>query len=170
MQAASLDLPDQKLLVRAGDKDLVTVGDMPETWDGRPDVEPTDLKREWKLSNAVSIDVGADVVHETRLPDGTPLTGQGITVALVDSGVYFNNKVKDILGADLDDQFVGQVDFTRGGICLDGGDQYDTYCFADQDKSVDLYGHGSHVAGLIWSQITDYSTGVTMGIAPGPSF
>ena len=32
---------------------------------------------------------------------------------------------------------------------------------------MDLYGHGSHVAGIIWSQITDYATGVRMGIAPG---
>ena len=98
------------------------------------------------------IDVGADVLHEASTPGSCPSPGEGVTVAVVDSGVYFNNKVKDILGADLDDHFVGQVDFTRGGICLDGGDQYDTYCFADKDKSVDLYGHGSHVAGIIWSQ------------------
>ena len=100
------------------------------------------------------------------LPGADAVRGTGVTVAVVDTGVFYNDKVKDILGADLDDHFLGQIDFTRGGICLDGGDQYDTYCYVDDDKSRDHYGHGSHVAGIIWSQITDYATGVNMGIAP----
>ena len=165
-QAVSLDMSDHSLLVRAGDKNLITVGNMSEVWDGRPDAEPSGPHREWQLSNAVAIDVGADVVHETRLPNGKEITGEGVTVAVVDSGVYFSDKVRDLLGSELNEQFLGQVDFTRAGICVDGGTQQDTYCFSTTDQSVDPYGHGSHVAGIIWSQITDYRTGAFMGIAP----
>ncbi len=146
----------QQVLVRTGDKNLLMIGQRPETWDGRPDAEPTELKSEWQLSNPVSIDVGADQVHESTLPDGTPITGEGVTVAVVDSGIYFNSRVRDILGEGLNEQFEGEANFTRGGICLNGGEQHDTYCYSDtNEEAVDLYGHGSHVAGIIWSQITD---------------
>ncbi len=32
--------------------------------------------------------------------------------------------------------------------------------------SKDTYGHGSHVAGIIWSNLGDWDTGVYMGVAP----
>jgi len=93
---------------------------------------------------------------------------------VLDSGIYFDKKVEDVLGKDLDEQYLGQVDFVEYGLCEDGGDQHfadsantiPLYCYTDQHESIDLYGHGSHVAGIIWSQIEDYATGTTMGIAP----
>ena len=174
ISGAAIPLPDDSYLVPVGDRQLVTVGFLPDHWDNRPDAEPADDDRVWRLSNPIGIDVGADVVHERTLPDGTPITGKGVTIAVLDSGVYFDNKVRDILGADLDHHFLGQVDFVEYGLCEDGGTQYfadsaqtiPLYCYARQDESIDLYGHGSHVAGIIWSQILDYATGVSMGIAP----
>ena len=54
-QTVNLAEPDAAgLLVQAGDKNLVTLANLPEQWDGRPDVEPAEIKREWKLSNAVA--------------------------------------------------------------------------------------------------------------------
>ena len=36
-------------------------------------------------------------------------------------------------------------------------------------NSHDGYGHGSHVAGIIWNNMTDYNTGVNLGVAPDAS-
>jgi hypothetical protein len=74
----------------------------PVPWDGRPDVQATNSKKVWQLVNPVGIDVGADVLHDDRI------TGEGITVAVVDSGVYFDKEVKKVLGAQVTKQFVGQ--------------------------------------------------------------
>jgi serine protease AprX len=160
--------PTGNLVVRIGDKRLVMAGYLRDRWNGSRDVEPTELKREWALSNPVAIDVSADIVHERGF------TGQGVTIAVVDSGVYFTSKIDDILGAELERQFVGQADFVGNGLCRGDGVQYPqattgpatpAYCFTDHKKSIDAYGHGSHVAGIIWSQITDHATGVAMGVA-----
>ena len=152
--------PAGQVMVRIGEHRLVFAGHMPEAWDGRQDVEPDEDKREWKLSNPIGIDVGTDVLHLQGL------AGQGVTVAVLDSGIYFNTKVKNILGPELDTQFVGQVDFVGDGTCTNGGEQHPGYCFENHNNSFDLYGHGSHVAGIIWSRITDDATNTTMGIAP----
>ena len=45
----------------------------------------------------------------------------------------------------------------------------DEYCIADSDHSEDGFGHGTHVAGIIWNNMTDYNTGVTLGVAPDAS-
>jgi hypothetical protein len=74
----------------------------PVLWDGRPDVQATNNEKVWQLVNPVGIDVGVDVLHD----DG--ITGEGITVAVVDSGVYFDKEVKKVLGAQVAKQFVGQ--------------------------------------------------------------
>jgi serine protease AprX len=166
-QAASL-LPAGEMLVYGADNALYTIGRLPELWDGRSDVEPTDTRREWMLSNPVAIDVGADQIHDRAI------TGQGVTVAVVDSGVFFHDQVRHILGPHLAQQFLGQADFVGDGDCNGNGVQYlqqpggesIPYCFTDYQRSIDRYGHGSHVAGIIWSQIRDYATTVDMGIAP----
>ena len=164
-QSASIGR-DGTVSVRVGDREMVTLSRMPNQWDGRPDVEPTDLRRTWRLSNPIAIDVGADQLHERALPSGVKVTGQGIGIAVLDSGVYYNKKVRDILSADLDKHFLGQIDVVGDGLCTAGGEQFTGYCIVKSDRSTDPYGHGSHVAGIIWSKIVDEATGVAMGIAP----
>jgi outer membrane protein assembly factor BamB len=73
--------PAGNVVVLMDDNKLIFMDYLPEQWDNRPDVEPADSNREWQLSNAVGIDVGADVLHETLLPDGSPITGECWTVA-----------------------------------------------------------------------------------------
>ena len=153
------------------DDGWVTDYRFPVPWDGSPDVQPTHDKKQWQLVYPAAIDVGADVLHD----DG--ITGDGVTVAVVDSGIYFDGQVKKELGAQVAKQFVGQVDFVGDGACNkepnDKKDthkkaiiQYDGYCWTGYATSRDHYGHGSHVAGIVWDNFTDYDTGVTMGIAP----
>ncbi|MBW7885470.1 MAG: PQQ-binding-like beta-propeller repeat protein, partial [Caldilineaceae bacterium] len=166
-QSAAIGQLGRELIVQAGSKKLVYIDNMPETWDGRPDVESTDLTQEWRISNPIVVDIGADVVHEAQLPGTRSITGEGITVAVVDSGVYFSKNVRDTIGRRLNQQFIGQAAFIRSGLCAGQGVQFDGYCFVPKEYSIDAYGHGSHVAGIVWSQFTDYATGVSMGIAPG---
>jgi hypothetical protein len=83
-------------IVRVGDHKLVQISRLPSRWDGGPDVEPTEIKREWILSNPLPIDLGADQLHDRGI------SGRGVTIAVVDSGVYFNKHVEDILGTHYD--------------------------------------------------------------------
>ena len=47
----------------------------------------------------MTIDVGADTLHDPELmPDG-PVTGKDVTVAVIDSGVFFDDYVKNTLGS-----------------------------------------------------------------------
>jgi subtilisin family serine protease len=45
-------------------------------------------------------------------------------------------------------------------------DQYDGYCYSNKSTSYDGFGHGSHIAGIIWNKLKDQDTGVYLGIAP----
>ncbi len=76
-------------------------------------------------------------------PKFSVITGAGIAIAIVDSGIYPNR--------DLAPSIVGFWDFTRGGIST---------------RAFDDYGHGTHVAGLIASDGKE-SNGQYKGIAPG---
>ena len=165
------------IALRVGDNSLVTLSRMPEQWDGRPDVRPTGSKKVWDLANPVAIDVGADVVHAHVSPDGGRVTGEGVTVAVLDTGVYFTDQAKHELGPQIQKLFVGQADFVGDGTCVGSGSsqkgkgsdsivQHADHCFYNEEKSLDLAGHGSHVAGIVWNQFTDDDTGVEMGIAP----
>jgi outer membrane protein assembly factor BamB len=163
------------MAVRVGTSDLAVAGRMPEEYDGRPDVLPNDgcemsnPSREclqWKVVSPVAIDSGADVLHDQGL------TGEGITIAVVDSGVFFNeflSKVDERIGFI---GFIGQADFVGDGVCQGAGTQYNDarndplYCFTTTDGSVDPYGHGSHVAGIVNDSFTDVATSVPLGIAP----
>ena len=184
-QVVSSSLPDDQMMILVGEKDMLTIGRLSDRWNPEMvDVQPAETKDEWEIVNTISIDIGANVVHNTSLTlpdeDGdlvpTNITGAGITVAVIDSGVYVDGHVKDLLSSDLyatdiKQQYIGQYDFVNDGFgptCKD--DHYNAtegYCYYDWDKSRDPYGHGSHVAGIIWSQITDASTSASMGIAPG---
>ena len=168
----------KRVYLRAGSQAAVALGPLPNKWNGQPDVQATDEWKKWKMVNPVAVDVGADLLHAgIGTPDGGKYTGQGVTVAVIDSGVYFSAEVKRELGSTVDRHFLGQVDFVGDGTCAstDTGKyknsvvQYDGYCWTDHLLSRDGYGHGSHVAGIIWNNLQDYATGVTMGIAPGAS-
>ena len=49
--------------------------------------------------------MGADILHENGV-DGT-----GVGVAVVDSGVYFDDNVHTYLGDAVQEHFLGQIDF-----------------------------------------------------------
>jgi subtilisin family serine protease len=134
----------------------------PVPWNGSPDVQATGDASVWQMVYPVSIDSGADVLHR----GGT--TGQGVTVAVVDSGVFFDPQVVQDLGPVVGNMFVGQVDFAGDGLCPAGvGAQHSGYCLTDHTQSYDPHGHGTHVAGTIWNNFTDQATGVYLGVAPG---
>ncbi|MCP4997103.1 MAG: S8 family peptidase, partial [Gammaproteobacteria bacterium] len=136
---------------------------IPVPYDGSPDTQPTNDDGIWNLANPVSIDIGADIVHNTGVD------GQGVGIAVLDSGVFFETKIKNKFNDHLNQNFFGQIDFVGNGSCPSGGsrDQYTDYCFSNKDNSYDGYGHGSHIAGIIWNNIQDQDTGVKLGIAPG---
>jgi subtilisin len=78
--------------------------------------------------------IGADIVH------GSNNYGSGISIAVIDSGIDYNNPEFD-------------------GIYAGG------YDFVDDDPfPMDLYGHGTHVAGII---AADLGSGEVIGVAPG---
>jgi len=137
--------------------------DVPVPYDGSADAVPTNDPTVWELVNPISIDVGADVLHNDH-----NITGKGVGVAVIDSGIFFEPSIKNAFSHHISQHFFGQVDFVGDGLCSDvtGMQQYDGYCFANKDYSHDGYGHGSHIAGIIWNNITDQDTGVYLGIAP----
>jgi serine protease AprX len=113
----------------------------------------------------VAIDVGADALHQAGIK------GDGVTVAIVDSGIFFS---PDMISEDNQQTMIlvtGQADFVGAGICRGEGDpahetQYDGYCFQTNRNSPDGYGHGSHIGGIVGSMYLDAATGVFLGIAP----
>jgi hypothetical protein len=96
----------------------------PVPWDGSPDVEPTNDEQTWKLVYPTVIDVGTDVFFDGVYSDtefGDPIRGDGITIAVIDSGVYFSEEVKRTLGNLVAKQFIGQADFVADGLCSEVG-------------------------------------------------
>lgn len=117
------------------------------------------------LAWPVPVDIGADSLHRSGI------TGKNVTVAVMDSGVYFspelllNQRHQDLLN------FIGQVDFTNGGRCamkglLPNGLQFPRFCAQTYLQSADAFGHGSHVAGTVGNRYRDSATNNYLGIAP----
>ncbi|MDR3578050.1 MAG: S8 family serine peptidase [Anaerolineaceae bacterium] len=151
----------------------VTSYRFPVPWDGSPDVQATSQDLVWKLVYPTIVDIGADKLFSQKI-DGT-----GVTVAVLDSGVYFSDSyVNSLNKKGLKQYFRGQADFVdrscstavandkavKGG-CV----QYSNYSFTDLLASKDPYGHGTHVAGIIFNNFVDSTTGDRMGVAPGAS-
>jgi hypothetical protein len=139
----------------------------PVPWDGSPDVITTSTWKQYRLVYPTPIDVGTDQYQLFYL-------GTEVTVAVVDSGIYFDEKVKAEMGQSLVKQFLGQADFvepTCGSYAvrnkiLSTGTQFTDHCFTGVDRSRDAYGHGTHVAGIIWNSLEEELIGVFLGIAP----
>ncbi len=173
VQAPQLDSSGNVGLLE-GDSTVSVLARLPAAWDGRPDVLPTDSRKVWDLASTTAIDIGADILHE-RTMDREPITGAGVTVAVVDTGIFFSHDVKTELGSQIAHSFAGQADFVDSTCrivrikkkeTITAGQQFPDHCFLGSDDSKDPYGHGTHIAGIIWNQFTDANTGVTMGIAP----
>ena len=96
-----------------------------------------------RLLNTYNRTIGAD-----RLWKEPPyLDGQGITVAVVDSGVANHPDLQSYSGGI--SRLTTSVDFT-----------------SDPQDNTDQYGHGTHVAGIIGGN-GNKSHGARMGVAPG---
>ncbi len=135
---------------------------------GAPAAMTGPSSRVTNLAWPVAIDIGADQLHAQGIK------GAKVTVAVVDSGVFFSPELlmtttqQDLL------MFVGQADFVNNGICdkvgkIALGIQRNDHCFELFFHSRDGFGHGSHVAGIIGNVYRDMNTGVSLGIAPEAS-
>lgn len=83
--------------------------------------------------------IGAAKAHTIRDRRGTPLTGRGIVIAVIDTGVDYNHP-------DLKGKVIGGYDFI------------------DEDEDpMDPDGHGTHIAGII------AANGSVVGVAPEAS-
>lgn len=121
--------------------------------------EPVDAAPNDIHGNAMT---GVDQVQQV---DG--LTGEGVTVAVIDSGIDYNHP--DLGGSGTNDQtadfpgdrVVGGYDFV--------GDDYDASTgipVSPDEYPDDCGGHGSHVAGIIGAD-GDLEAGGVLGVAPG---
>ncbi len=141
---------------------------LPDSWDDGTYLLPTNNPTKWKFSTISSIDVGADVLHDNLL-QVNGVTGNNVTIAVIDSGVTFDPALRNLAGSQIQNIFQGQVDFVGNGECTSnksGFTQYDTYCMTTHTTAQDPYGHGSHIAGIIWNNFRDADTDVMVGVAP----
>ena len=118
-----------------------------------PMPDPIDAEPDDRAGNAMT---GVDQIQQV---DG--LTGEGVTVAVIDSGIDYNNP--DLGGSGVDDE---QADFPNDRV-VGGydfvGDDYDSRTGEDpvpDEFPDDCGGHGSHVAGIIGAD------GEVLGAAP----
>ncbi len=155
------------LLTKANTVDEIAL--LPDSWDGGAFATPTDNPTIWNFTSVAGIDVGADELQDDTLQGGSPITGQGVTIAFVDSGIYIDDKAQGMNSKHLKDIFLGQADFVGSGACPYNGSAYgqnESFCWTTLESSYDDYGHGSHLAGIVWSNLVDQDTGATIGIAP----
>ena len=96
------------------------------------------------LTHSVPL-IGADQVWTMLDPSGQPATGEGMRVAVIDTGIDYNHP--DLGGG-----------FGPGYKVVDG------YDFVNEDADpMDDSGHGTHVAGIV------AASGTLRGVAPGAS-
>jgi hypothetical protein len=119
--------------------DMERIAALPEVQAVYPDYEVRAL-----LEESVPL-IGADQVWAMLDPSGQPLTGHGIRVAVIDTGIDYNHP-------DLGGGFGPGYKVVRG---------YDFH--NGDDDPMDDYGHGTHVAGIV------AANGGLKGVAPDAS-
>ncbi len=166
----SLSLPDTELVRATQD-----TGDALAELNADPDVAYAELDRPigaltndtyfsqlWALQNTGQF--GGLAGHDMDVPDAwQTTTGDGVTVAVVDTGVdataadlagQIAGNASDIPGNGVDDDRNGFVDDAQGWDFIDGDNEPD-----------DENAHGTHVSGTI-AALADNGVGVA-GVAPG---
>ena len=152
-------------LIQVGDHRMMAIGRLPETWDGRSDVAATSNPTVWDTVNPATVDTGANLVHETTDSNGKKVRGKDVTVAVVDSGIYFDKDVRANQGLLITSLYKGQADFASPG-CENATSNNMGSCFRSLDNSIDQYGHGTAVSSIIWNNYTDLRSRSALGIAP----
>lgn len=102
----------------------------------------------FSTSTHITRQTGADLLHQNGI------TGQGITVAFIDSGISVRTKRGRFLRLDSqgDQRILAQYNATTGDL------------FATNENTDD-HGHGSHIAGIAVSSVQDEQNDYN-GIAP----
>lgn len=107
----------------------------------------------------VTDDIGAVQLHDAGI------TGAGIGVAVIDSGIYFSSGMWTPSNQQLAMDFSVQIDLLETQKC-DAYDSWNRHCYQGIGGSIDPYGHGSHVSSTIANRYKDKTTGIYLGIAP----
>jgi serine protease AprX len=131
---------------------------------GWSDVAYVDSDSPLRMNNySAKKDTRVNEVRKGAGPLERKYTGKGVTVAVVDTGIWSQHP-------DLDDRVVKHLNFEGGWFF----DMINDGVYSDQvaeatGNSIDSYGHGTHVAGIV-AGTGDGSTDVDMsGVAPGAS-
>lgn len=115
--------------------------------DADPNIASVELDLPGRADLAQSVPmIGGDVVHAAGY------TGQGITVAILDTGIDYTHP-------DLADHIVDQQCFCTNGCCPNGQSTQ-----SGTGAALDENGHGTNVAGIIASKGTIASVGVAPGV------
>lgn len=124
-------------------------GDSIERIEDIPYVRNVQRERNYSVQLADSVPlVGADEVWKKQI-SGTNITGEGVRVAVLDTGVAYNHSD---LGNCSTQEFLGDT-------CNKVVNGYDFH--NDDEDPMDTGGHGTHVAGTI------AANGTVEGVAPG---
>lgn len=137
------------------------------SWQRMPGIEYAEVDGlAWALGQQTSW--GYDTVKAAAATTTNSATGNGIVVAVIDTGVDYNHEdlsnniwvnTDEIPGNNLDDDANGYIDDTKGYDFI--GNIY-TEVHPDNDPDDD-YGHGTHVSGIIAA--ADNALGIK-GVAP----
>lgn len=118
----------------------------------QPDVAAIALDLPVEATQGISgtFSPSAIFIHADRVQQDFGLSGAGVNVAVLDTGV-------DTAHVDLAPHLIAQHCFNRNGACL-------PHNSAESDNAQDQNGHGTHVAGIIAGQGQTSPRGVAAGV------